>query len=65
MGEQGIADVGDSKGRSFTKVQVAWPSLANDLVIMPVVRQHALVARPESPVCGHEERALAICAALH
>ncbi len=36
-----------------TKVQVAWPAVADDLIVVAVLGQHALVARPERRVCGH------------
>ena len=45
----------DTGGCSATKVQVAGPALAEDLIVVAVLRQHALVARPERRIGGHYE----------
>ncbi len=54
----------ECNGGRRTKVQVAWPPLADNLVVVAVLRQHALVARPKGRVRGHYEGPLAIRATL-
>ena len=57
--------MGGDNGSRHTKVQVAGPPLADDFVVVAVLRQHALVARPEGCIRGHYEGPLAVRATLH